>query len=239
MVSGLREARLRRVTGNARRVAGGIVGAHCLRPMRDRQQGRRDRAGDEQRDGDGREQRTGRAAWSAHHARRLPLTTRRESRAVAARAAVRCRDLGARYFPAPLVAVQRRDLFAHGLVTLEAVGRSRQGTAVRDAVVGPGGQIDEVLHHTDMTPRLILRAGEAAHADRLLVVLVRVGADLAAETLEANRLESGGGLHRAITNDEIRTTKEGLNDGARIATLTSSFGFGLFLSSLRVRPGWF
>ena len=55
MVGGLLEARLRRVTGDAGHVAGGIVGAQCLRPMRDRQQGRRDRAGHEQRDGDGRE----------------------------------------------------------------------------------------------------------------------------------------------------------------------------------------
>src|ERR1051326_8787786 len=91
--------------------------------------------------------------------RRLPLTSRRESRAVAARAAVRGRDFRAGCFAPLLVAMQRRDLLAHGLVALEAVGRSRQGTAVRDAVAGPGGQVDEVLHHTDMTPRPIRRAG--------------------------------------------------------------------------------
>src|SRR5207237_680096 len=67
----------------------------------------------------------------------------------------------------------------------------REPGTLPSGVVRSGGQIDEVLYHTDMTPRLVLRLGEPAHADRLLVVLVRVGADLAAETLEANRLESG------------------------------------------------
>src|SRR5437667_19998 len=70
------------------------------------------------------------------------------------------------------VVAQRADLLAHRLVALAPVGGSRDGAAVRDAVRGLGSQVDEVLHHPDVTPRLVLGARERAHADRLVVVLV-------------------------------------------------------------------
>src|SRR5207237_7029906 len=119
---------------------------------------------------------------SRHIARRHA----REPRAVAARIPVRRRDGRARRFALGGIVAKRADLLAHRLVALQPVGGSWHGAAIRDAVIDSGCEEDEVLHHAEVAPRLILGTGEAAQAERLLMVVPGAGADLAPHALEVD-----------------------------------------------------
>src|SRR5690348_2062299 len=82
--------------------------------------------------------------------------------AIAARVPVCRSDRRARRCALPEVVVQYGNLLPDRLVALGAAAGFVDGAAIGEAVVDPCREIDEVLHHAEVTPRPIRRAGQRA-----------------------------------------------------------------------------